>query len=97
LVFTGEIQTLLYIRLSSNFIYFFKTAHLIKKLFKILVSVWYKNLKGNHHLDDLSVERMITLKFNLKVMCEGVDWIPLVHDEDQWRTVINTILNLRIP
>jgi hypothetical protein len=28
---------------------------------------------------------------------EGVDWIDMAQDRDQWRTVVNTVMNLRIP
>jgi hypothetical protein len=26
-----------------------------------------------------------------------VDWIDLAHDRDQWRAVVNTVLNLEVP
>jgi len=28
---------------------------------------------------------------------EGVDWILLTQDRDQWRALVNTIMNLRVP
>jgi hypothetical protein len=28
---------------------------------------------------------------------EGVDWIHLAQDRDQWQVVVNTVMNLRIP
>jgi hypothetical protein len=27
----------------------------------------------------------------------GVDWIDLAHDRDQWRALVNTVMNLRVP
>jgi hypothetical protein len=27
----------------------------------------------------------------------GMDWIDLAQDRDQWRAVVNTVMNLRIP
>jgi hypothetical protein len=26
-----------------------------------------------------------------------MDWIDLDHDKDQWRDVVNTVMNLRVP
>jgi hypothetical protein len=38
------------------------------------------------------------IKINLKeVGCEFVDWIHLVHDKDQRRIFVNTVLKLWIP
>jgi hypothetical protein len=28
---------------------------------------------------------------------EGVDWIHLAQDRDQWQVVVNTVLNLQVP
>jgi hypothetical protein len=28
---------------------------------------------------------------------EGVDWILLAQDKDQWRAVVNTVINLLVP
>jgi hypothetical protein len=30
-------------------------------------------------------------------MIEGVDWMQLVQVRDQWRAVVNTVKNLRVP
>jgi hypothetical protein len=32
-----------------------------------------------------------------EIGCEGVDWIHLAQHRDQWRAVVNTVMNLRIP
>jgi hypothetical protein len=28
---------------------------------------------------------------------EGVEWVHLAHDRDQWRTLMDTAINLRVP
>jgi hypothetical protein len=27
----------------------------------------------------------------------GMDWIHLIRDMDQWRALVNTVMNLRVP
>jgi hypothetical protein len=28
---------------------------------------------------------------------DGIDWIDLAQDRDQWRDLVNTVMNLRVP
>jgi hypothetical protein len=28
---------------------------------------------------------------------DGMDWIDLAQDKDRWRTLVNTVMNLRVP
>jgi hypothetical protein len=39
-----------------------------------------------------------TIKMDLSEMeWGGMDWINLSQDRDQWRTLVNTAMNLRVP
>jgi len=38
------------------------------------------------------------IRMDLKeIGCEGVGWVHLVQDRDQWRPLVNTVMNLRVP
>jgi hypothetical protein len=32
-----------------------------------------------------------------KIRWDGMDWIDLAQDMDQWRVVVNTVKNLQVP
>jgi hypothetical protein len=38
------------------------------------------------------------IKMDLKdIGWSGMDWIDMPHDRDQWKDVVNTVMNLRVP
>jgi hypothetical protein len=38
------------------------------------------------------------IKMHLReIHCKGIEWIHLAQDKDQWRAVVNMVMNLRIP
>jgi hypothetical protein len=46
-----------------------------------LASRWWDNIKLNHRETEWG----------------GMDWIDLAQDRDQRRTLVNTVMNLRLP
>jgi hypothetical protein len=32
-----------------------------------------------------------------EIGCDDIDWIDVAQDRDQWRALVNTVLNLRVP
>jgi hypothetical protein len=38
------------------------------------------------------------IKMDLReIAWDGVDWIDMAQDRDQWRALLNTVLNVRVP
>jgi hypothetical protein len=45
-----------------------------------------------------SRSRCDNIKMDLgEIRCCGVEWIGLAYDRDQWRALVNAVMNFRVP
>jgi hypothetical protein len=49
---------------------------------------------SNLHLKFVIYSILMDLR---EIGCDRVDWIDMAQDRDQWRALVNTVLNLRVP
>jgi hypothetical protein len=53
--------------------------------------------KGKDHWEGQDVGRWIVLKWILRdIRWDGMDWIDLAQDRNQWRALVNAVMNLRV-
>jgi hypothetical protein len=65
-----------------------------KNAYKILVG----KSKGKRPLGRPRCRWVDNIKIDLRdIGWGGMDWIDLAKDRDQWRALVNTIVNLRVP
>jgi hypothetical protein len=55
--------------------------------------LWSKYQKRDH-FGGMTADGRIILKYVLRR--QGVDWIHLIKVRDQWRAVVNMVMNLRV-
>jgi hypothetical protein len=54
--------------------------------------------EGKRPLERPGRRKVDNIKMDLKEIGWGdMDWIDLAHDRDQWRALVNTVMNLRVP
>jgi hypothetical protein len=62
--------------------------------YRILV----ENPEGNRPLERPRRQWEDNIRMDLRAIeWDGIDWIDLAEDRDQWRDFVNTIMNLRVP
>jgi hypothetical protein len=49
----------------------------------MFIGYWWESQEERHQWEDQDVD--------------GVDWIDMAQDMDQWRAVVNTVMNLLVP
>jgi hypothetical protein len=62
------------------------------------IGYWWESQKERDHWEDKDVGGWTILKWILReIGRDGVDWMDMAQDRDQWRALVNTVLNLRVP
>jgi hypothetical protein len=60
------------------------------------IGYWWESQRERDHWEDQDISGWTILKWLLE-RWNGVYWIDLAPDRDQWKAVVNTALNLRVP
>jgi hypothetical protein len=55
----------------------------------------YLYLEERGFLEDLEVDKTITLQCTLRNLDESADWIHLAQERVQWRIFLKTVMNVR--
>jgi hypothetical protein len=55
-----------------------------------------ENLKGRDHLEELGIDGNIILDLG-EIVWEGVNWIHMAQDREQWWALVNVVMNLWVP
>jgi hypothetical protein len=57
-----------------------------------------KNFTVSQNFIYIYINVLIKVKMDLgEIGRDGRDWIELAQDRDQWRALVNTVMNLRVP
>jgi hypothetical protein len=66
----------------------------IRNAYRILVG----RLEGRRPLGRPRGRLVDNIKMHLReIGWDGIDWIDLAQVRDQWRALVNTVMNLRVP
>jgi hypothetical protein len=58
------------------------------------IGYWWERQKEGDHWEDHGVGGWTILK---RIGWDDMDWVDLSQDRNQWRTLVNTVMNLRVP
>jgi len=58
---------------------------------------WVGKPEGKNYLEYLAVDVTIILKWILKKLDEGMEWIELALVRNRRRFLVNAVMNLRVP
>jgi hypothetical protein len=62
------------------------------------IGYWWESQKEKNQWEDQDVDGWTILKLDLReIGWDGMDLIDLAQYRDQWRALVNTVMNLRVP
>jgi hypothetical protein len=64
---------------------------------KVYIGFWWESQKESESPLGRLRRRRIILKWIFEMGLGGMDWADLAQDRDQWRALVNTVMNLRVP
>jgi hypothetical protein len=69
-----------------------------KSKINFLIGILVGNPKGKRPLGRPKRRWVDNIKMDLReIGWDGMDWIDLAQDKDQWRALVNAVMNLRVP
>jgi hypothetical protein len=62
------------------------------------IGYWWESQKEKRPLGRQRRRWVDNIKMNLReIGWDGMDWIELAQDRDQWRAFVNTVMYIRVP
>jgi hypothetical protein len=59
---------------------------------------WWENTEGKKPLGRPRCRWVDNIRIDLReIGWDGMDWIDLAQDRDQWRALVNAVMKLRVP
>jgi hypothetical protein len=60
--------------------------------------IFVRKPEGKMSLKRLRFKWVYNIRIDLReIVWDGMDWIDLAQDRDQWRAIVNTVMKLRVP